>query len=470
MRAARAFMAIYQLPVRKSLPPPTDPGAAHPPERMESGGPETVPFRIADRLNRVLDRWLPEKRIFLRSDDQTRFVRLRPLTQLGVLAGGTMLVGWTLLSASIFAIDAVSTGGADRTVTAQVTFEKRLTELSKERDASLAEATAAQDRFGKAMTQLSQMQTQLLQSEERLHELESGLKLAQGNLSQANRDTEAAQALANGQRPADADSDSYATALDILSGELESASSRRVEAESEAARARLAAHEATTQRDELVARTDEIFTQIEDALTLSAEPLEDLFENVGIDAEKLLETVDKGYYGQGGPLTPMGYSTHGNAAITESEARANKVIVSLDKVNRYRIGADLLPFAMPVKDSFRFTSEFGRRWGRAHEGIDLAAPIGTPVHAPGEGTVIFAGWQSGYGNLIKIQHALGTETRYGHLSRIHVKVGQKVSRGDKIGAIGNTGRSTGPHLHYEVRVDGRAVNPMSFIKAAQNVF
>ncbi len=100
----------------------------------------------------------------------------------------------------------------------------------------------------------------------------------------------------------------------------------------------------------------------------------------------------------------------------------------------------------------------------------MAAPVGTPVYATGEGTVIFAGWQRGYGNLIKIQHELGTETRYGHLSKIRVKAGQKVSRGSQIGDMGNTGRSTGSHLHYEVRVNGRAVNPMSFIKAAQNVF
>lgn len=429
-----------------------------------------MPFRITDRLNHVLERWLPEKRVFLKSDDQTRFIRLRPMTQLAAFAGGTMLVGWTLLSSSILAIDAVSTGGLDRTATAQVAFEKRLTELSQERDASLADASAAQDRFGKAMAQLSQMQSQLLQSEERLRELESGLKVAQTNLTEATQDRETAEALANGEAPAGMDRHSYAAALDILSGELESASARRVEAETEAARARLAAHEATAQRDELMARNDEIFTQIEDALTLSVKPLEDLFKNVGINPDRLLDSVDKAYSGQGGPLTPMGYSTHGNAAISESEARANQVIVSLDKVNRYRIGADLLPFAMPVKDGFRFTSPYGQRWGRAHEGVDFAAPTGTPVHAPGDGEVVFAGWQSGYGNLIKVRHALGTETRYAHLSKIHVKVGQKVSRGDRIGAIGNTGRSTGPHLHYEVRVDGRAVNPMSFIKAAQNVF
>ena len=84
--------------------------------------------------------------------------------------------------------------------------------------------------------------------------------------------------------------------------------------------------------------------------------------------------------------------------------------------------------------------------------------------------VTFAGRQSGYGNLIKIKHEFGIETRYAHLSRIRVKVGQRVSRGDRIGDMGNTGRSTGTHLHYEVRVGGKAVNPMTYIKAARNVF
>ena len=139
-------------------------------------------------------------------------------------------------------------------------------------------------------------------------------------------------------------------------------------------------------------------------------------------------------------------------------------------MNRYRIAVSKLPLAMPVKSAFRFTSGYGQRWGRAHQGIDMAGPVGTPIFATGDGVVTYAGWQRGYGNLIKIQHELGTETRYGHLSKIRVKVGQKVSRNSLIGDMGNTGRSTGPHLHYEVRVDGKAVNPMSFIKAAQNVF
>ena len=125
---------------------------------------------------------------------------------------------------------------------------------------------------------------------------------------------------------------------------------------------------------------------------------------------------------------------------------------------------------MPVRGSYRYTSGFGPRWGRMHNGSDFAASHGTPIYSTADGVVIHAGWLSGYGRLIKIQHEFGIETRYAHLAKIRVKVGQRVSRGDRIGDMGSSGRSTGTHLHYEVRIGGKAVNPMIYIKAARDVF
>jgi murein DD-endopeptidase MepM/ murein hydrolase activator NlpD len=98
-----------------------------------------------------------------------------------------------------------------------------------------------------------------------------------------------------------------------------------------------------------------------------------------------------------------------------------------------------------------------------HEGIDVAGAAGTPVRAPADGTVVFSGLEGGYGHVLVLDHGYGLKTRYGHLSRIDVKVGEKVKRGQFIAAVGNTGRSTGPHLHYEVRVNGVADNPRKFI-------
>jgi len=107
---------------------------------------------------------------------------------------------------------------------------------------------------------------------------------------------------------------------------------------------------------------------------------------------------------------------------------------------------------------------------RMHDGEDMAGAYGSPIYAPADGTVVYAGWMSGYGRLIEIRHGFGIHTRYGHLSQIRVHVGERVSRGQRIGDMGNSGRSTGTHLHYEVRVDGKPVNPMIFIRAANNVF
>lgn len=118
----------------------------------------------------------------------------------------------------------------------------------------------------------------------------------------------------------------------------------------------------------------------------------------------------------------------------------------------------------PVEGARR-SSNFGMRfhpilgYSRMHQGIDFAAPTGTPVLASAAGRVVAAGWSGGYGNLIAVQHGRNMVTRYAHLSRISVKVGDNVGQGQRIGAVGSTGLSTGPHLHYEVWVDGRPVNP-----------
>jgi murein DD-endopeptidase MepM/ murein hydrolase activator NlpD len=108
-------------------------------------------------------------------------------------------------------------------------------------------------------------------------------------------------------------------------------------------------------------------------------------------------------------------------------------------------------------------SPFGMRWGRLHAGVDIAVPTGTPIRAAQSGRVAIAGWVDGYGNYTCIQHAGALSTCYGHQSSIGVSVGQSVSQGQVIGASGNTGNSTGPHVHFETRINGSPVNPMNYL-------
>lgn len=134
-----------------------------------------------------------------------------------------------------------------------------------------------------------------------------------------------------------------------------------------------------------------------------------------------------------------------------------------------------IPSRMPLAGAV-LTSNYGMRTHpvlggtRKHHGIDLAAPTGTPVYATADGVVSKADWFSSYGLYISVEHGASLQTRYAHLSRLAVATGDTVKKGDLIGYVGSTGRSTGPHLHYEVRVDGVAVNPIPYMMADERQF
>lgn len=145
-------------------------------------------------------------------------------------------------------------------------------------------------------------------------------------------------------------------------------------------------------------------------------------------------------------------------------------LVSQPKNKISASGPVSIPSRHPI-EGLRLTSSFGMRnhpvlgGRRQHAGVDLAAPVGTPIYATADGTVSKAEWFSGYGLFVSLEHGADIQTRYGHMSRLNVSNGQQVRKGDIIGYVGSTGRSTGPHLHYEVRIAGQAVNPLPYMQA-----
>jgi murein DD-endopeptidase MepM/ murein hydrolase activator NlpD len=174
----------------------------------------------------------------------------------------------------------------------------------------------------------------------------------------------------------------------------------------------------------------------------------------------------------GGPFVPVALPSE-----TQSFERA------LTRVNIARAYADKLsatlvrvPVREPVTGEIDFSSPYGVRVDpflhvpAMHTGIDFRGSYGEPAHATAAGTVTSAGWSGGYGQMVEIDHGNGLATRYGHLSEIDVRVGQSIRIGQVVGRIGSTGRSTGPHLHYETRVDGEAVDPQRFLKAGATLF
>lgn len=440
--------------------------------------------RLGQKVNAKLEHVFPERRVFLKSDTDTRFIRVRPMMQLVAFTGSAMLVAWAIVATAIILMDSIGSGNfREQAKRDQRTYQSRLNEISSQRDRRAVEAVAAQNRFNAALAQISVMQSELLNSETHRRELETGIEVIQLTLRGTMKDRELARGqvaelqsqVNSGEAGTSLASAGGSAPMDFVAEALAKTAAERDQVVRDAQDALLRADEMAQQIATMKDQNDQIFRQLEEAMTVSVSPLDKMFRAAGMPTERIIEQVRRGYSGQGGPLTPLSFSTRGEEASADA-LRANKLLNQMDRLNLYRIAAQKAPFANPVKAAFRFTSKFGPRRDpktggrRMHKGVDFAAPNGTPLYATADGVVTHAGWSSGYGRLVKIQHEFGIETRYAHMSKLRAKVGQRVSRGDRIGDMGASGRVTGVHLHYEVRVGGKAVNPMIYIKAANDVF
>jgi murein DD-endopeptidase MepM/ murein hydrolase activator NlpD len=438
------------------------------------------------RANGILAFAFPEKRIFVQTGHSTRYLRLTPLSQFLSGTAAVAAVGWMAVATATVVIDRVTAGNDTRAVVLKEAYQTRLEELASERDKRTAEARSAQARFQVAMDQVSRQQTAILQSVEERRELSTALDLMRQRLEDAvaQRDTVAAandrllaqmnavnESLSEGISGED-----LSETLDVVSNALADAVAARDEANSERAALQQQVAELETEVKVNDERQDEMVDQIEQAVAASFGPLEKMFSNASVDVDDLLETVRADYSGQGGPLGDTATVSTRSFDDPAVSTRFDKLMVDLDRLNLLRVAADKVPLAMPVHDGFRFTSGYGyrrdpfRRGSRMHTGVDLAAPRGTSIYATADGVVVSAKYENGYGNAVRVQHELGFETVYAHLGSFAVRPGQLLSRGAKIGGMGSTGRSTGSHLHYEVRVGGKPVNPMTYLEAAKDVF
>lgn len=169
-------------------------------------------------------------------------------------------------------------------------------------------------------------------------------------------------------------------------------------------------------------------------------------------------------------MADPGVKAKGNEMANSKTSASAPKAVALEnhKASLIEVEKRSIPSTKPIYDKYRLSSKFGNRFHptlyrwRFHGGVDMACPKGTKIHVPADGVIVKSGWNGGYGNYIKVKHANGYETIYGHLSKVSVKKGQKVNKGDVIGKVGSTGRSTGPHLHYEIIKNKKRVNPERF--------
>lgn len=427
-----------------------------------------------------LERVLPDTTIIARSRRGPRYLRLSGGAQLGAAAALSALLIWSLASGVLLgktALDAEETRAA---------LDLRIAALEAELAARDGAVRAAERAEASARAAVAALDAR--------HDAATALAAERDALS-AMREASAAEIeeLAAAHQAAAAARDGFEARLREVEGQRDLAVRDRNEIAATLERVAIALNATATARDDAVATASEIETalgdlehsmeaerdrqtrilaQIEQAAELSIGSLEGMLNAAGVNVDSLIENLRREQSGAGGPFIPARAAAE-TLALPEG-ARVLSVISDLERVNLLRIAATRMPFGAPV-DSPHFTSKFGNRRdpinGRHgfHSGVDMSDRRGTPIYASAEGEVVFAGRQRGYGRIVKVRHAFGFETVYAHMNKIRVKVGQRVSRGARIGDMGNTGRSTGTHLHYEVRVNGEPVDPMKFIKAGRHV-
>jgi murein DD-endopeptidase MepM/ murein hydrolase activator NlpD len=198
-----------------------------------------------------------------------------------------------------------------------------------------------------------------------------------------------------------------------------------------------------------------------------ADAISDALEAAGLPVDSDLSPDALGKSDVGGPLIPVDSSMMFDSKVKDLDE-------ALDTLDKLKKEARRLPLANPAP-GHTVTSPFGVRTdpiiGAAalHSGMDFRAPVGMSAVATAPGVVTRAGWNGGYGRMVEVDHGQGYATRYAHLSEVLVKVGDKLNAGDVVGKTGSSGRSTGPHLHYEIRHDGKAINPVRFLKVGKQV-
>jgi murein DD-endopeptidase MepM/ murein hydrolase activator NlpD len=197
--------------------------------------------------------------------------------------------------------------------------------------------------------------------------------------------------------------------------------------------------------------------------------IESIIAKTGLDTNKLLKSVNPEVYGVGGPFV---IKTASASIVDEGMTALDLHLAHWEDLQKL---ISQLPLVAPL-DHYKLGSEFGRRrdpingkWAE-HQGVDLSTSSRSPIFATGGGKVVYRGWKGQYGRVVEIDHGFGVKTRYAHMRRILVRRGQRVELGQKIGQVGTSGRSTGPHVHYEILINGKPIDPLKFIQAGKDVF
>jgi murein DD-endopeptidase MepM/ murein hydrolase activator NlpD len=483
------------------------------------------------RLAAIPGRWIVDREIILRSDRSTRCLRISRRFQLIALGVWAVTAGWmSFASTSYFEISRILDTRTAALDQAHDAYRDLLNQMASHQLTVMAITRDLESKHSNLRHLLNQneglrqglklTETQLRQSEaertkvaqtrqavaEKMSELEQTVRSMWGENGSLERHisglrTQLASIEAEKEEIA-AQRSALSRRMSQLQSELKISLARTAQVESQLEQTRTDLQTVSVQRDRMQedgqiaqVRVRDLESRIGDLQRVHREVMQKLSDRTRADLAEVQKIVSRTGLnldmllpkeplaprgragGQGGPFVPLfrDLIAPSSDATTNLESMSLSLGTQLRRLDQIHGVLRSIPLFAPL-DSFAVMSGFGARQdpfnGQAamHYGLDMSAPLRTPVMATAGGTVVDAGWKSRYGRMVEIDHGNGLRTRYGHLYKINVRRGQKVEFREPIGLLGSSGRSTGPHVHYEVLINGKPTDPNKFLRAGKDVF
>jgi murein DD-endopeptidase MepM/ murein hydrolase activator NlpD len=415
-------------------------------------------------------KWFVERQIFYRRNGQVSFVSVTRPMQIAMLVVSLAVVGWVGYTSFYFATIQEAIRAKNREVAeTKAAYKSAMRQVATHNGRLLRITRSLERSQHQVMTMFRAKAGDKKESRERFTDLREALAAATRRRTFRRTRT---GGYVRDWRELTARNATLEHGLASIGNEVQSMLNDHGAVTAERNRLRNNLSNLREQLASLRSRQDSLVTRLSQGTGSSIDEASRVLKMTGLNLDMLVSRaahLDGKTIGQGGPFL---------RAVRAEDPLALKVAILDSRIERWRylrIVFHHIPLAAPL-EHYRLSSPFGIRrdpmTGRLaqHNGMDFAYQINTPVLSTAPGTVAFAGWRGGYGWLVEINHGLGLRTRYAHLRKILVKRGDKVEHRQKIGLLGTTGRSNGPHVHYEILIDGKPVNPANFIKAGKYVF
>lgn len=456
---------------------------------------ETI-TRMMDRVQRVVSHLYTERQIYLRSHGHVQFISLSPIAQIGMAAIAVGFLSWVAFtSVNVVFKEQIIASKDRRFVKVQAAYEERIAQMQASYDDLNGQLIIAQERFLATTRELEAKHEQISEilnhreaAIQSVGEMRTRLAETQAAPSSNRRENHVLMALTEApgaprvSRTAPAPTEASTAQTFSTGGIFNAMAAEPALSFGGLLRGSMGSEEPVLDIDQRLANLDRgqqsLINSMEETTDREISELERVIGMTGVTSpEEFMERVDADQVASGGPYIDLTGSDGlaGAGTGTSFNRQVQRVAQNLDRLAALNYAVRFLPLASPLED-FRITSDFGprvdpfKRRMAFHSGYDMAAAYNTPVYVPAAGVVTYAGRRGPYGRMVEVDHGNGFRTRYAHLNKIKVTVGQEVGFQDLVGLVGSSGRSSGPHLHYEVWFDDQVRDPSKFIEAGKYVF